>query len=419
MAAVLKQLKALEIELKVERQALADVTQVVRDGPEALRTNIIQRAKSGGDWPFRAAAVQIAAVALGESKSLQYFRKGLTADPDPRVRLSALDALAAQPECPEDLVIGRLSDPDWGVVLRAALIIQEKKFTKAVPHLINALPRASPRMAETLSGVLCALTGQNFEPYADVWSKWWEDNKEGFNAEVAVKGGKPKEFAAVHFYGVPIKSDRVLFIIDRSSSMKLETKNENPREKWTPPPVTTGGARPPPPPPPPDEILSGPKIKVAKHELKKAIEAFPKDWSFNIIAFSTGAEAWRQGMQKATDANKEEALKWVRSLEPRGSTYIDGALRLAFNLAGLIHFDAKYPEIALDTIVLLSDGAPTDNTGGGGQSVLMDPEIILQHVREWNKDKRVIINTVSVDMIDGIEFMVKLAAENGGIHLDR
>jgi hypothetical protein len=232
------------------------------------------------------------------------------------------------------------------------------------------------------------------------------------------KGTQQKPFVNMHVYGVPVKSDRVLFIVDISASMKLETKNENPKEDWEPPPVTTGGNAPPPPPPPPEEILSGPKIDVALHEMTKAIKALPSDASFNIIAFNTGLKRWKPAMVKAKKKIKEEAYTWIRSLKPSGATYVDGALKDGFSLAGLINFDSKYPEIQLDTMVLISDGAPTDNSMPAAK--LMDTEVILEHVREWNKDKKVIIHCIGVDIVEPvIQFLKDLADENGGTYVDR
>ena len=107
----------------------------------------------------------------------------------------------------------------------------------------------------------------------------------------------------------------------------------------------------------------------------------------------------------------------IRALKAHGSTFTDGALRMGFEMAGLINFDDKYPNIALDTIVLLSDGAPTDTSFPVAK--LMDFKIILQHVREWNKKQQVVVHCIAVDMQPGNEFMAKLAEENGGTFVDR
>jgi hypothetical protein len=411
------QLRLLEQDAVLEHEALELVVAAINQGPEALRKTILQRAKGGDEWPYRAAAIRVAVASMGEDGSRAFLMKALGGDKDPRVRLAGLDALASAESDWEGLVLGRLADPDWGVVLRATAILADRDAKNAVPHLINALPRSSPRVAEGIGAALRKLTGENFEAYADVWGKWWEDHKEEFKQDVALKSGKQPEFADVTFYGVPLKSDKVLFIIDISGSMKLETKNDNPMDRWKPPPTVTGGDKRPPPPPPPEEILSGPKINVAKHELKKAIDALPEHWTFNIVAFNQGAISWRKGMTKAKKKEKEEALKWVRALAPHGSTYTDAALRMGFEIAGLINFDDKYPNIELDTIVLLSDGAPTDNSYPTAK--IMDFNVILEHVREWNKRKQVVIHCIAVDMQPGNEFMSKLAEENGGTFVDR
>ena len=128
------------------------------------------------------------------------------------------------------------------------------------------------------------------------------------------------------------------------------------------------------------------------------------------------AQAGLEKVMPATDANKKEVYKWIRALKPKGNTYIDGALRMGFEMAGLVNFDKAYPEIHVDTIVLLSDGAPTDNSFN---AKFMKPEIILQHVREWNAKRHVVIHCIGVDIVETIEFMRKLAEENGGTYVDR
>ena len=437
-----EELDKLERAARGELETLNDLTAAVAGGPEALRKNLFNRAKGPVGWSVRAAAARVAAVRPDEKLSFEYLTKVLTGDKDPRVRMSALEALrevAAAAEDPpsgdgaadgvdaaEGLILGRLGDKDWGVQLLAVRIVKARQMSSAVPHLINALAFASPRVSEAIGDVLCDLTGENFDPYADVWSKWWADHKEEYESKERVKGGKnARPPSDAHFYGLPLKSDRILFIIDTSSSMKLPTKNTNPAEKWKPPegPTTPGDNDAPPPPPPPEEILSGPKIDVAKHELKKAIEKLPPSSMFNIIAFNTGVFKWRDTMQKADEKTKKEALKWVRALEPKGITYIDGALRLAFRMAGLASFDKAYPEVNIDTMYLLSDGAPTtddiSDVDSQGHVKLMDNEIILEHVRGWNRHNRIVIHCIGVDMQAGIELLQILAMENGGKYVDR
>lgn len=415
-----KEIEEVELRIKVEKQALASVLDAVEAAPEALRSNLLRRAKSTKDWTYRAAAAHLAVRNIDANDAKSHLQRLFSGEKDPRVRSAALGAIGDLGEgLWEDWTIGRLGDPHWTVRLQAVDIIHYRNLKRAVPHLINALNGATPRLAHAIGDALTEFTDQKIEPYPDVWARWWEDNKEAFDAEsesdTKVKKGKRNKFDVVHFYGMPIKSDRVLFIIDVSDSMKHKTVNENPKAKWKPPPVTTGDA--PPPPPPPPEVLSGPKIDVAKHELKKAINALPKGTTFNIIAFCNVAMAWQPKMVTADDKMKAAALKWVRALKPKSVTYIDGALRLAFKIAGLINVEASFPEITVDTIVVLSDGAPTDNNNR--KPKLMDPEIVLGHVKEWNAAKRVKIHCIGVDIQPHIVFLKKLADQNGGTYIDR
>jgi hypothetical protein len=427
------ELPGLESAVRIEKGILQAIIDALAAGPEALRKNILARGKAAPEWNVRVAAARVAAKNPSDPDAKSYLQQALERDKDARVRLAALETLATAQADWEHHVLGRLADSDWGVQMLAIRIVSERRLRRAVPHLINALEKSSPRVQQEIGTLLKALTGQNIEAYGDVWAKWWAEHKEEFEAggeagaaaSPTVKAGpKKEEFPDVKFYGLKVKTDKVMFIIDISGSMKLETKNPGPAPGTPKPPAgpitptdEAGGA---PAPPPPEEIMSGPKIDVSKDELRKAIKKLPKNAKFNIIAFNTGAQPWQPGMKDATEANKEEALKWVRTLSPSGSTYIDGALRMAFQMAGTGAVDKAYQEVAIDTIVLMSDGAPTDNSVGvDGAAKIMDPEVILQHVREWNVQKRVVIHAIAVDLVDGVEFMVKLAAENGGTFLDR
>ena len=138
---------------------------------------------------------------------------------------------------------------------------------------------------------------------------------------------------------------------------------------------------------------------------------------FDIISFNHAVIEWKPKMVPATEANKTEAKAWFRDTKPSGSTYVDGALRLAFSMAGMGAYDKAYPGVGVDTILLLSDGAPTDNTLPVSNN--MDPEEILKHVAEWNPQHRIVIHCVGIDnVVQGIEFMKKLAAQNGGTYRD-
>jgi uncharacterized protein YegL len=410
-----KDIALLDTQLKNERAIFENVITAVAAGPEALRKNLLSRGKSSPDWATRAAAARIAGMHPDEKESNEFLQRTLEQDKDARVRIAALESLRSAETGWEDLIIGRFADPDWGVQLLAAKIAGDRKLRRAVPHLINALGHARPRVVEEIGSILKSLTGQNFDPYPEVWSKWWADHKDEFEAGDVKTDGKPRPPAPdIKYYGIPIKSDRVVFIIDISGSMNLETKKDQPPTPPTPKgPVTPGDEKPKPEPPPPDVVISGKKIEVAKDELRKAIKKLPKATKFNIIAFNSTIQQWSKTMMDAKDEVKEEAIKWVMALSASGGTYTDGALRLAFQIAGLAAVDKAYTEVNVDTIILMSDGEPTDN--GWPDTKLMPVQEILDHVKEWNAQKRVVIHTVAMDLKDdGRLFLKNLAEQNGG-----
>jgi hypothetical protein len=384
-------------------------------GTADARHALLILTKSHKEWSVRAIGVRVAAVAPDEPDAKAMLAEALGAKEDPRVKFAALDALkGAQGSTWQDLVVARVEDPDWGVQVLAARIAGEREIGKAIPTLIKALGAASPRVAEEVVGALRKLTGQSMEPYAEPWAKWWEANRAKWGADgrplqPVVSVARPSD---ADFYGIKIKSDKVMFIIDISGSMKLE--KQQPAQTAPPHGAVTGDDKPK---APPKEVFSGPKIEIAKKELIRALKALPKEATFDIIAFNHGVMQWQPKMVAATEANKEAAYAWIRDMAPAGSTYIDGALRLAFKMAGMGAYDKAYPGVAVDTIMLLSDGAPTDNAFP--ESKNMEPKEILDHVKEWNPQQRVKINCIGIDnVVQGIKFMKDLAAQNGGTYVD-
>ncbi len=418
-----ERVKRADEALAREQRVLHATLEIVSSAPPILRDTLFKRARTAKDWGQRAAAARLAVLRIDEPESVTFLRRLMQTEPDGRVRSAALEAIGDRPEGWESWTLDRLADADWSIQLQAIHIVKERAFKPAVPHLINALSKTTPRVAQAIADTLKELTGEEFGPFYESWAPWWEKNRAEFESGVEVRrSGVVEKFEATHFYGLPIHSDRVIFVIDISNSMKLRTENGNADEKWKAPPpappVTGPGAPPPPPPPPPPEaLLSGPKIEVMKHELRRAIQGLPEAHTFTIVAFNSGAAAWKEQLVPATEKNKQDAYTWIRGLKPYSVTYIEGALRRAFQIAGVIDVDKAYVTQRADTIVLMSDGAPTDNHPRAAKNA--DPEALLALVREWNKRRRIVIHAVGVDMIDHIDFLKKLAEQNGGTYIDR
>jgi len=363
------------------------------------------RSMRAGNWRARGYAASAAAAmkdvpVAGPLKLLK--------DSDPRVRALVAEGFGLRKDPSVISALGKVLVKDKAWQVRATIV---KAFDvigsiKATRFLIEALGKESGRLLEDTNAVLKAITGQNFDPDYRAWMGWYEKNKEKIEGGGQVKGPKKlprwKRRDGAEVYGLKTYSKRMLLLLDISDSMNSELGN---------PGAVTGDEE--------AERWVGKKIDVAKKELKRVIRAFEPDSYFNIIAFNQLVQPWKPKMMKASQANKNEAYVWVRKLEAETSTYLYGALKKAFETAGMGATDPNYAP-ALDTILLLSDGAPTDNTMAAKH---MDPEKILKAVRAWNKLSKITIHVLAIDEEAhgdrGIRFLKSLARENNGTYRSR
>ena len=97
--------------------------------------------------------------------------------------------------------------------------------------------------------------------------------------------------------------------------------------------------------------MAGEKIKRAREALKYCVRSLrPRD-RFNIIRFSTDAEAFAKDIVPADSKHVQDAVAFVDRIEARGGTNIDAALAQAL--------DVKADPKRTYTVVFLTDGRPT------------------------------------------------------------
>lgn len=345
------------------------------------------------------------------------------ADTDWRIRMGAVEG------------IGFGGDPGMIPELRRCLIRGEEPIVAetaveaiarigtrdAVEPLIDSLKvgrlRARQKARAALKGLAKSLFEQEKDYHVDpnLWTSWWKKVKDGINPDdPAYKGSE-----TASYFKFPIQSDRVLFILDVSGSMK-----------W---------------PDAPDESGIKPadwkerRIDKAHKELFKALRDLAKqnrgkipakhaksnDTSdlptvvgengeepptlFNVATFAGVVTPWQKSAVLASEENVEAAIKWLEVQFPRGGTATFDAL--AFGLA--------QPEI--DTIYFLSDGVPSLGR-------FEERETILSEVRKLNRFRRVTIHTVALiiglspiesarkyeDPDDMADIMSRIASENQG-----
>ncbi|MBN1164731.1 MAG: VWA domain-containing protein [Candidatus Krumholzibacteriota bacterium] len=97
--------------------------------------------------------------------------------------------------------------------------------------------------------------------------------------------------------------------------------------------------------------MDGDNLKKAKQALRFCIENLNRGDRFNVIRFSTEAEAWSTGLADATTANRREAADFIEGLQAIGGTNIEEALELALSGSG----EGERPSM----ILFITDGKPT------------------------------------------------------------
>ena len=244
--------------------------------------------------------------------------------------------------------------------LRAA---GRRKLKGAVDPLI-ALGDAQTKERDLLGlegrRALLEITGQDFETGTD-WKKWWGAERESFDPNEALdEDGRTvvvkKTSDAVEFFGTEIFSRNLIFVIDVSGSMAMF-----------------------------DQGRSTIKVDRARRQLLVAIESLPKAARFNIIAYSNKVTAWQKGLRPASKSAIKSAGKFVKEFLARGATYTDDALKRAFE------------DNEADTIVLLSDGAPTKPEFPSSFLI----EEILKDIANLNAARKMRINTFGFEGVGG------------------
>ncbi len=305
--------------------------------------------------------------------------------PKPAVRdqLTGILALIRNLEAYTALLTS-LHDKHDPVVFAALEGIRLRNDLGSVAHLIEALRREEDdgfgqgALAHGIRATLEALTNYDLET-SERWRTFWAVQEKGFKRrskaerERAEKEAEPKDEARTgvlkpkkrkpvpQFFGLELLSQRIVFILDVSMSMK---------EADPPPKVegedTTGWQK--------DRMRV--RLYRVQTELTRLLNEMTEDTQFTIIAFNNKVSQLSGTLMPATMENKLIATRYLESFGASGETWTDRALEAAF----------KVPNA--HTFVLLSDGAPVRN------EVVIHVPTILEWLERENRFRRIVIHTV-------------------------
>jgi len=291
------------------------------------------------------------------------------------------------------------------VVREAAISLLERGHRDGVDNLIEAMgsyEKIKGRTYEEIRKALVGIVGSGADlTSAADWKNYWEVKKAEKDAEPTTSGpkedGKVMEDGGPHtvsdnpkFFGTEVASKRILFILDGSGSMRASAGN----------PRTPGGGA----------LPGDARITITKNELKKCIKDLKKSAKFDIMVYNNVVKVWAGKLAPAKAASKKSATKFVDEWNANQVTHTDDAIEKAFSSKG-------YKDV--DTIFLLSDGAPT-HTGQCDDSMALIAEI-LSYAKDKNSTRKIKIFTFGFTTPNPqggrdvmADFMRKLAEENGG-----
>jgi hypothetical protein len=305
-----------------------------------------------------------------------------------------------------DAAIAGLEAKESSVARAAVAALIELDRPECVPVLVEARGKAKGLLAEEIEIALFRFTGNKyFGNGADVtWSSWWKGQGESWLQQ---KHAERHDTTTIErkgnasFYGIETRSDRIVFVLDRSGSMKEPVPQRG---------TITGKV-------PEDHVEGKTKLEVAKNELARTISKIDKHIKFAVIFYSHEVDVWKKppALMPGEPGNRSDATGWFMALEPVGSTMTFDALAKALEFAKVGGGKSSTDPRGADTIFLLSDGAPTDR---GGNYALTGPDLEAQVKKflEANRSFGCVVHTIGVGPLHNKEFMQRLAHETGGTY---
>lgn len=355
-----------------------DLVRLLREGPPIIRA-----------W---------CALALGGGAEREIPRKALLGavrrERTPLVLVALMDALAEDPKAVPFLVKA-LKHGHWQVQSSAAGALAKTKERASASALIDALPTVSGRIAHEFNEALKSITGVDKHGNAPLWKEWWDENHEAFLAGTyrPSMGERAQDRGKSTFYGVRVRSRRVLFLLDVSPSMKQSTT-------WLP---DDPAAR--------EELRGDRLVDVAGYELRQLLRTLPDDATFNVMLFWKDRELALKKPGRGRKALKA-AMNFVEEIPLRDGTDHWAALCRGYRTYGDATPKANLSRLDFDTIFLISDGLPS--TG------IRDADILVERLGDMNRFRKIAVHTVALESDGrGNGFLERVARATGGRFIRR
>lgn len=351
------------------------------------------------EWYARACCAE-ALGRIGDADAVAALIARTKVENDPGVRIAICDALAPKIKGNDEIRAALLPWAEtgtWGSKLAAAQALTRTEDPRLVPVLIKLLQTPSGRMKYEVNELLKKLTRADRHGDFAAWTAWWEKN------DNEVLGGTyvpaPAEMAqrqmapVTMFYGIPVNSTKVVFIIDTSLSMKEPSA-------WKPEIQEK------------DEKLDGERaIDVARYELRRIIKSLPDGASYDIIGMYGRLAMLSEKWVVSGAGTRDRSIKFVQGLEIKVGTDVHGALIRALDFSGG-NWNTPPREDSVDSIFILTDGLPSVG--------LLDRAQLADRILDAARFKRIAVTAIAIEGTkESQELLKKIATGTGGSFVKR
>lgn len=326
-----------------EGERLYDKLRGILAGCRGAEAALAAEAARSGSWIHRCELYEALAALEAAPLLLEAARR----EKDPSALAAALRGVRS------DFATAWLDHPHWQVRLAALGALRDEPV--AAQRLVDAVASPDARFRTEAVAALSRLTGLELPADADVWREWWSANAADFRAGRFRRGvwKPPSGPGRTTFYGVPVRSTRIAFVIDKSGSMR-----ENGR------------------------------FDVAKRELRELVGRLPDGALVNAVFFAGRPNPWVKGTRPLDGQARKDLEEWVERQDFAAYTDLFRALEAALALVGSPE-TGRLREDGPDTIVVLTDGQATAGR-------LQDDDLIARVVARRARYLRPIIHSVTV-----------------------
>jgi hypothetical protein len=252
----------------------------------------------------------------------EQFEKGL-ADKHGGVRCALLGV--ALEVYPDDVVAWSteaLKDEDWRPRMQAVENLAQVRTKTAVDALVAAVEDGRPVVAVRASDELQSLTGMKWTQHKQ-WERWWGDQRAEFELPSGERkkddseAGGARDDRTVVYNGIPIVSDHVAFVIDKSRWMRDRLEHHG----------TT-------------------KDAAATAELERVLGLLEGRLVFNLYLYNEDIEVFAKNPAELNEKTRKRAMGFVEKARLQGTKDLWQVL------------DEVIADPEIDTIYMLSSGEP-------------------------------------------------------------